>query len=194
MNDLAILENQFMPLAPKLQQALAGLVPVERLIRTIIISCERNPSLLNCDRQSLFMAGMSAACLGLECDGVTGQSYLIPFKNRAQLVIGYKGFNTLGARAGLTITGAVVREGDEFEFELGSGAFVRHRPTLATTGRIIAAWATATHLDRPPIVVVLGIDELLATKGRSPGAKRSDSMAAERPCPLRCHRGEEPEG
>jgi RecT family len=32
---------------------------------------------------------MSAACLGLEVDGVTGQAYLLPFKGKAQLVIGY---------------------------------------------------------------------------------------------------------
>ena len=42
----------------------------------------------------------------LEVDGVTGQAFLIPFKGRAQLVIGYKGFNTLAARSGLTVTGA----------------------------------------------------------------------------------------
>jgi phage RecT family recombinase len=71
---------------------------------------------------------MSAACLGLEVDGVTGQAYLIPFKGRAQLVVGYKGYNTLAARSGITITGAVVREGDEFDYQLGSAAFVRHKP------------------------------------------------------------------
>lgn len=172
---LTVLEQQFAPLAPKLAQALSGLIPVERLIRTILISCERNQSLLSCDRQSLFMSAMSAACLGLEVDGVTGQAFLIPFKNRAQLVIGYKGYNTLAARADLTITGSVVREGDEFEYEKGSAGFVRHRPLLSGGGRIIGAWATATHLRRPPIVEVLGIDELNATKKKSPGASRGDS-------------------
>jgi recombination protein RecT len=97
-------------------------VPVERLMQTIMISCERLPALLKCDRQSLFNSAMSAAVLGLEVDGVTGQAYLIPFAGKAQLVIGYKGFNTLAARSGITITGAVVREGDEFDYELGSAA------------------------------------------------------------------------
>lgn len=174
-NPLAVLENQLAPLGPHLAQALAGTMPVERLIRTVVVSCERLPALLKADRQSLFMAAMSAACLGLEVDGVTGQAFLIPFAGRAQLVIGYKGYNTLAARGDVTITGEVVREGDEFDYELGTAAFVRHRPKLGNSGRIIGAWATATHTRRTPIVSVMGIDDIMAVKAKSPGAKRGDS-------------------
>jgi len=176
-NDLVLLERQFEPLLPQFADALGGMMTPERLIRTVIISIERLPALLDCNRQSIFAAAMSAAVLGLEVDGVTGQAYLIPFKGRAQLVIGYKGYNTLGARAGLTITGEVVREGDEFDYELGSNAFVRHKPTLAPAGdrRIIAAWAQAAASGRPPVIAVMGVDEINAVKARSPGAKRSES-------------------
>jgi len=140
----------------------------------VVISAERLPQLLDCDRQSLFNAAMSAAVLGLEVDGVTGQANIIPFKGRAQLIIGYKGYNTLAARNDTTITGAVVREGDDFDFDEGEG-WVRHKKQLNNKGRIIAAWAKASHLRRPAVVVVLGIDEILAVKAKSPGAKRSDS-------------------
>lgn len=174
-NNLAILETQLAPLAPRFTEALAGMMPVERLTRTIVVSCERLPKLLECDRQSLFNAAMSAACLGLEVDGVTGQAYLIPFKGKAQLVIGYKGMNTLAARSGITIAGAVVRDGDEFEYELGSKPFVRHVPKLGNKGRIIGAWATATANARPPVVNVMGIDDLMAVKAKSPGASFRDS-------------------
>ena len=167
---LVALEEQLTPLAPRFEAALAGMMPVQRLIRTVMVSVERLPKLLECDRQSVFMAAMSAACLGLEVDGVTGQAFLIPFKNRAQLVIGYRGFNTLAARSGITITGAVVREGDAFEYEKGSGAFVRHKPLLegAAVRRIVAAWACANHAERPPVIEIMGIDELMAVKERSP--------------------------
>lgn len=173
-NELVALEHQLQPLAPHFAQVLGKTMPVERLMRTIMISVERLPLLLQCDRQSIFNAAMSAACLGLEVDGVTGQAYLIPFKGRAQLVIGYKGFNTLAARSGITITGNVVREGDEFDYQLGTAAYVRHRPK-GSKGPITHAWACAQSLDRPAVVEVLDMDELLAVKGRSPGAKRSDS-------------------
>jgi phage RecT family recombinase len=144
----------------------------ERLIRTIVVSVERLPKLLECDRQSLFNAAMSAAVLGLEVDGVTGQAYLIPFKGKAQLVIGYKGYNTLAARSGITITGAVVREGDEFDYELGSAPSSAHRPSRRRQDRrIIAAWACAQSLDRPAVSMVMDIDELMAVKAKSPGAR-----------------------
>jgi hypothetical protein len=90
---LTVLENQLKPLAPRLEMVLDKRVPVDRLMQTIMISCERLPLLFDCDRQSLFNSAMSAAVLGLEVDGVTGQAYLIPFAGKAQLVIGYKGFN-----------------------------------------------------------------------------------------------------
>jgi recombination protein RecT len=172
---LVQLEWQFEPLKEHIRQVLPRDMAPDRLIRTVLISCERNPRLLECNRQSLFNAALSAAVLGLECDGVTGQAFLIPFKDRVQLVIGYKGFNTLAARSGITITGAVVREGDKFEYELGSKGFVRHRPEIGNKGRIIAAWAVGRARARPAISSVLGIDEILAIKQRAPGAQKHDS-------------------
>lgn len=174
-NSLAVLERQLEPLKPRFAAALAGAIPVEKLMQTVMVSVERLPALLNCDRQSVLMAAMSAACLGLQVDGVTGQAFLIPFKGRAQLVIGYKGLSTLAARAGVTIQGDVVCENDAFDFQKGTGAFVRHKPRLENRGRIIAAWASAEHRVRPPVVEVLGIEELMAVKAKSPGAKRGDS-------------------
>lgn len=174
-NELTVFESQLAPLAPRFEEALAGVMPVERLIRTAIISAEKNPYLLECDRQSFFNTIMSAGVLGLEMDGVTGQAFPVPFKKKVQLIIGYKGYNTLGARAGLTITGEVVREGDEFDYQFGTGAFVKHKPSLSNNGRIIGAWAQAATKDRPPVIAVLGIDELMEIKKKSPGAARADS-------------------
>ena len=170
-NDIALIERQLAPLAPRFEQVLNGVMPASRLIRTVIVSCERTPKLCECDRQSLFNAAMTFAVLGLEVDGVTGQGYIIPFKGIAQPVIGYKGLNTLGARAGLTISGGIVREGDEFEFQEGSNAFVRHKRRLGGNGvysPIIAAWATALSNSRPPTVKLLSIGEILVIKAKSP--------------------------
>lgn len=175
--EIAMIEKTLAPLAPRFADVLArsGITP-ERLIRTVVISVERLPALLDCTRQSIINAAMSAAVLGLEVDGVTGQAYLIPFAGQAQLVIGYKGYNTLAARSGYTINGEVVREGDDFEFALGTGGFIRHRPKLGGDGRIIAAWAIATSLDRPPIIgTPLSVKDINAVKDRSPGAKKSSS-------------------
>lgn len=175
--DLVAIDRELTTRLPIFAQVLPKNVTPQRLARTVVMSCERLPQLLDCSMPSLMSAAMTAAVLGLECDGVTGQAYIIPFKQRATLVIGYKGYNTLGARSGYTITGSVVREGDLFEYELGSQGFVRHRPLL--TGikdrHIIGAWANAGSKGRPGIVAVMGIEELIAVKERSPGASKSDS-------------------
>lgn len=174
-SELVLFEQTLKPLAPRFEQALAGAIPVERLMRSIMVSVERTPSLLNADRQSLLNASMSAACLALEVDGVTGQAFFIPFAGKAQLVIGYKGMNTLAARSGFTVQGEVVREGDVFDYELGDKGYVRHKPRLGSKGPIIGAWATASSMTRPSIISVLGIDDIMAIMAKSPGAKRSDS-------------------
>ena len=173
-NDLVALERSFGSLIPKFNEVLTHL-SAQRLIRSVLISCERNPVLLTVNRQSLYNAAMSAACLELECDGVTGQAFLIPFKTKAQLVIGYKGYITLGARSGLTITGEVVRDGDAFDFDEGEG-WVKHKKLLGKPNRrIIAVWARARAINRPAITKVLDIDDILAVKARSPAGAKRDS-------------------
>lgn len=174
-NDLVVFEEQLKAVTPQFDDALGGRMPSARLIRTVVISVGRVPKLLQCNRQSLMNAAMSFGVLGLEVDGFTGQGYILPFAGVAQPLIGYKGMNTIGARSRLTITGAVVREGDDFKYAKGTKPFIHHEPLANNKGRIIRAWAAATSLDRPPIVEVLDLDELEETKRRSPGAKKSDS-------------------
>lgn len=176
--DLIALERNLTPMLPRFEEVLRtpGVnLPAPRLVRSMLISCERTPKLLDCTMQSLFNAAMSAACLGLEVDGVTGQAYLIPFKGVAQLVIGYKGYNTLAARSGITITGEAVREGDAFDFDEGEG-WVKHKKKLGGGERkIIAVWAKAAANDRPAAIKVLDIADVLAIKAKSPGAAKQDS-------------------
>lgn len=174
-NELIVFEKQLNAVSNQFEDVLGGRMPPARLIRTIMISVERTPKLLDCNRQSLMNAGMTFGVLALEVDGVTGQGYILPFKEVAQPVIGYRGYSTIGARAGLTITGDVVREGDEFDYAKGTKAFVHHKPGDHSGGRFIRAWAVATAPNRTPIVEVLRLDELEAVRARAPGAKKSDS-------------------
>ena len=180
--DIALIDQELTARLPLLEQVLPPQLSPERLKRTVMIACERNPRLLDCTPQSIINAATSAAVLGLEVDTASGQGFLIPFGRQAQFVIGYKGLNTLAARSGYTITGAVVREGDVFDYELGSGAFVRHKPDLVDVARrrIVAAWACAERTGHPPIVAVLSLDELLAVKERAPGARSAHSRGERR--------------
>jgi recombination protein RecT len=176
-NELVIIERQLEAIRPRIEAALGGIMPANRLEQTILVSCERTPALLACTPQSILNAAMTFAVLGLPVDGATGQGFMIPFKRQAQAVIGYRGYNTLGARAGLTITAGTVREDDEFDFELGSHAYLRHRPKLGSRSRSTAFWSCATASDRPPIIVVLSMDAVMRIKASSAAVK------SERPTP-----------
>jgi len=171
-NDLVVIERLLQAVEPQLHNALSGLMPTKRLIQTVLISCERTPKLMRCSPQTILNGAMTFAVLGLPVDGSTGQGFLLPFKDRAQAVIGYRGYNTLGARAGLTITGAAVRADDHlFDYQLGSQAFVNHKPRLGSQEKIIAFWAVACAKDRPPIVSILSMSEVMAIKERSPAVR-----------------------
>jgi recombination protein RecT len=170
------LDKQLTALAPQFEQVLARSgVPAERIIRTVMISIQKTPKLLECDRQTILNSAMSAAVLGLEVDGVTGQGYLIPFGKTAQLIIGYKGFNTLAARSGYTVNSGIVRKGDKFDYSEGTDGFVHHKAKLDNTGQITAAWATAEAKERPPIIKVMGIADIMEVKAKAPGGRKPDS-------------------
>jgi hypothetical protein len=49
-NALVVLERQIQPLAPRFAEVLGTIMPVKRLIRTIMTSVERLPELLDCNR------------------------------------------------------------------------------------------------------------------------------------------------
>jgi len=172
---LAVIDKELTARKTIFAELLPPSVSADKLMRTVMMSVERNPRLAECSVQSIVNAATTAAVLGLECDGVTGQGYIVPYGSIATFQVGYKGYNTLAARSGYTITGGVVREGDAFAYELGSTPYVKHRPSHTRGARIVSAWACATSNDRPPIIRVMSIEEIEDVKARSQGAKKKDS-------------------
>lgn len=175
--ELTNYERDLRALVPTFDEVLPRGFPSDRLIRTVLISLERTPRLLECTRSSIMQGATTLAVLGLEADGVSGQGFLIPFKDKAQAVIGYRGMNTLAARSNYAIRGGLVLEGDTFDIDYGRPQPIIHKPSLEPVAgrKQIGAWALAASDRAPAIPVFLRQDELLAIKGRSPGARKSDS-------------------
>ncbi len=171
-NDLVLVERALAPLAPSFAQLLpAGMSP-DRIIRTVLVSCEMQPKLLQADRGSLLRSAMTAAVLGLEVDGVTGQGYLVPFKGKVQFLPGYKGLVTIAGRSHRTLEGFVVREGEPFEFDEANGIVMHKRKLGGEAGRkIVAAYSISKANGQPNILRVLSIDQLIETRNRSAGYK-----------------------
>jgi len=176
-NELSVIESGLKMVEPQLHRALGGAMPTPRLMQLVLTACERSNKLMAAAPQSILNCAITAATLGLEPDGMTGQFFLLPFEMKGRMIaqscIGYRGYNTLAARKGceMTITGEPVHEGDEFSYRLGTDAFLHHKPALTGRGRLIAAWAIAASLNRPPIISVLSLDQIMAVKAKSPGAR-----------------------
>jgi len=141
----------------------------------VMVSMEQNPKLLQATRQSLLNAVMGAALLRLPVDGVTGQAYIVPFKERgamkAQLIVGYGGLITLAARSGWIVTATDDREKDELSLRGGTEPMLSHTfdPKRADRGPVRGAYAVARHRHFPPVYRYLDLATIYEARDRSSG-------------------------
>jgi recombination protein RecT len=133
----------------------------ERLARISFNVIRTNPKLLECDINSLMGAVMECAKLGLE-PNLMGQAYLIPFKKEVQFVIGYRGLIDLVRRSGkiTNLEARVVYENDQFDYEYGVSADLKHKPALTNKGKAIAYYAVATFKDGGFAFDVMSIEDI----------------------------------
>lgn len=141
-------------MAPAMAQALPQHMSIERMTRMATTVIRTTPQLKEADVSSLLGAVMQSAQLGLE-PGPLGHCYLLPFRNKnkgiteVQFIIGYKGMIDLARRSGhiSTIYAHAVYENDEFEYELGLHANLKHIPADSNRGSFKGAYAVAHFKD-----------------------------------------------
>lgn len=122
-------------LKPQMALALPKHMNADRMTRLALTAFSTTPALQRCSPQSIAASIMTAAQLGLE-PGISGQGYLIPYKETCTFVPGWKGLVDLVARSGrATVWTGAVRAGDEFEYQLGDAPFCRHRPGDSDDGQ-----------------------------------------------------------
>lgn len=110
---------------------------------------KRTPKLGDCDRESVYAALMTCAQLGLEPNGHPPQAYILPYGNKAQLILDYRGQMALAMRdpSIASIYAGTVRENDEFHLSLGDGARLEHRPNLTDGGDVMGYYAYLSYRD-----------------------------------------------
>ena len=121
-----------------------------KFLSGVMGAVQRTPKLLECEAATLINAFMTMAQLELMPSGVSGEAYVIPYKNsgkmEAQFQLGYQGLITLFYRSGgARVRAEIVREHDTFSYENGE---IRHsvdiRKSREDRGEAIAAYAIAT--------------------------------------------------
>lgn len=116
-------------------KALVGRMDPAFFIRVLITATAKNPKLLECTEASIVEAALNVAQLGLVPNTPLGECYLVPFKDRCEIVIGAPGYVKQAYRTGL-ISGLICEtwcEGDVFKFNRAIGEVEEHD----TSGRLI---------------------------------------------------------
>lgn len=162
---------------PSMSQVVPKHVTPERLVKLALVAASRTPLLLSCEPKSIVQGVMTAAQLGLDCGGVLGSAYLVPFKNQkqggryeAQLIVGYRGLVDLARRSGEieTIEAHVVYAHDSFEVAFGLDPILRHVPCLTGEhGEPVLVYAIARLKDGGRQVEVMTRAEIERIRSRS---------------------------
>lgn len=141
------MQDFILSMKPQIEAALPSVLTGERFTRMVLSAMSSTPQLINCTPTSFMGAMMQAAQLGLEPNTPLGQAYLIPYKNHGtlecQFQLGYKGTIDLAYRSGQVkdIQAHEVHENDDFEYELGLDAKLRHKPAMKDRGAVVAYYA-----------------------------------------------------
>lgn len=112
----------------QLAAALPRGMSADRMVRVVLTAFNKTPKLLECSKETVWESVLNCAALGLFPDAL-GRAYLVPYKGKCQLIIGYKGLIDLAYRSDriASINLVIVRDGDEFERVPMESPPIRHR-------------------------------------------------------------------
>ena len=86
--------------------------------KSALVSIAQNKMLENCSVASILKSAFNLAETGLEISPVLGQCYIVKYKQEAEPVISYKGWQTLVERTGKRVKAFSVFNCDNFEIDL----------------------------------------------------------------------------
>lgn len=152
-NDKRGIEGYLLRAVPQMRQVATRYLSPERLIRLAMVARVRVPHLAQCTPESLLVALMEAAQLGLEPNTPLDHAALVPLRNKhtghyeAEFWPMYKGLIELASRSfGLRSARAVpIYEGEKYEIVEGLHPTITHTPNIANRGpdKIVLVYAVA---------------------------------------------------
>jgi recombination protein RecT len=177
------------------KSAIGNCVPkhldMNRMFRTAISCINGNYSLQKCSAASLCQSVVQATVLGLEIGGALGEAYVVPFGNKAMMMIGYRGFITLARRTEKikSIYTDIVRSNDKFSIKRGSNPELIHEIDHTKQGGVVGFYAVFKTTDNETDFEYMTVSEVDAIRARSKAGQSgpwvTDYEEMGRKCPLR---------
>ena len=161
-------KSEIQAAAPSLSKLLPAHISIEKFQQIVLGAVTANPKLLEANRMSLFRACRDAAEIGLSLNPALRQADILVRKGMAQFQPRYGGLMELARRSGQvkTIYAHVVRDGDTFEYELGTDKTLRHKPI--GTGALTHAYCVWVLRDGTKDFEVMTKADIESIKKRSP--------------------------
>jgi recombination protein RecT len=162
----------------RIARALPRHITPEKMTSVFLTACTTTPELLNCNPASLLKAVVEASQLGLLPDGVLGHGYILPYKDQAKFIPGFRGLIDLARRSGKIawIQARVVYENDHFEYSYGANPTLEHVPAQAIgnePGEFHAVYAAAKFKDSGEVAFeVMYREDVEKIRKGSPAGKR----------------------
>jgi len=151
----------------------------ERLVGSVINAISTTPAIAECNPDSIFISTLKAFRLGIEPNSPLGEGYLVPFKNKAQFMPGYRGLIKLARQSGeiKEVYGRAVHKNDDFEVIEGTeGRKIVHRPDYFTDrGKVLGYYAVFTLKDGGYDFEVMSKHDIDKIRGRSRSGKSNQS-------------------
>lgn len=180
-NEVAEVKKSFsVALTEKLDLSVDGL-PKDfnktRFVQNALALINDNPNLQKYPAPQLIGGLMKGAVLGL--DFYNKECYLVPYGNQLNYQTDYRGAKKLAKKYSIRpikdIYAEIVREGDEFSYEInGDDRIVHFKPVVFNTKKIVGAFAVVLYEDGGMYVDAMSLEDLENTRRQS---KASNSPA-----------------
>ncbi len=141
---LVAMQGTLEKMADKFREALPPTMDESKFISVLKLTLNKNPKLLQADKNSLLQTFMSAAKDGLYLDG--REAAAVQYGQSVQYIPMVEGIIKVLHNSGLikTISAEVVYENDLFDYELGTKPQLTHKPLIVgDRGKPICVYAIA---------------------------------------------------
>lgn len=148
-------------------------LPVKRFLRTVVGAVQNNPTILNCNQDSILKACQKAAQDGLVIDG--REAAIVPFKDQAQYMPMLAGILKKLRNSGelSTITAQAVYSNDPFNYNPAMDDVPNHSPDwFGDRGDMIGVYAIAKMKDGSSAVEIMSLRDIEKVRAVSRGKDR----------------------
>ena len=183
---LVAMQGTLEKMADKFREALPPTMDESKFISVLKLTLNKNPKLLQADKNSLLQTFMSAAKDGLYLDG--REAAAVQYGQSVQYIPMVEGMIKVLHNSGLikTISAEVVYENDLFDYELGTKPQLTHKPLIVgDRGKPICVYAIAITTNGGEYMELMNMQEIekcravskASSSPHSPWVKWFDQMA-----------------